>query len=322
MPWETDMWGDKRYHSLDHELKSIYGGKVYRLSLSSFCGCPNRDGSIGRGGCIFCSAGGSGDFAGKPFEDIDVQMGKARELVASKLGRKPAGYIAYFQSFSNTYGDPERLKELFLRAMEPEDVLILSVATRPDCLPDEILDMLSELARIKPVWVELGLQTVDEKVAEFINRGYKLPVFEEGVRRLKEAGIGVVVHVIAGLPFEDQEATLRTIRYLAGFETGGRHIDGIKIHLLHVLEGTELCRLYREGRAHIKEYTLPEYADLIADILEILPADIVVHRLTGDAPKRLLVAPLWSGDKKRVLNTITRRLSERNVIQGSGYSKV
>ena len=222
MQWETDK--EKPYRSLSQELKDIYGGKVYKLSLSSFCTCPNRDGSLGFGGCIFCSAGGSGEFAQASEADIDTQIERAKELVAGKLKKKPAGYIAYFQSFSNTYGDPERLKELFLRAMEPEDVLILSVATRPDCLPDEILDMLSELARIKPVWVELGLQTVDEKVAEFINRGYKLPVFEEGVRSLKEAGIGVVVHVIAGLPAEGEEEFRITYSFLKDHGFAALHV--------------------------------------------------------------------------------------------------
>ena len=314
------MWGDKRYHSLDHEMKRIYGGKVYRLSLSSFCGCPNRDGCISRGGCIFCSAAGSGDFAQAPSEDIDRQIEKAKELVSGKLGSPPAGYIAYFQSFTNTYGDPKRLRELFERAAIRDDILILSIATRPDCLPDEIMDMLRYLRSIKPVWVELGLQTADDSVAEFINRGYRLEVFENAFHMLKAADIGVITHVIAGLPYEDEEATKATVRYLAGLSHEGQHMDGIKLQLLHVLKDTRLHELYLEGKAHIREYSLEEYANLITELLELLPGDMVVHRLTGDAPKRLLVAPLWSADKKRVLNTIMKYMKERDTWQGRRFT--
>lgn len=310
------MWGDRRYHSLDHELKKEYGGKVYKLSLSSFCTCPNRDGNKGSGGCIFCSEGGSGDFAQAPSLDVAEQLRAARRLVESKLGSDPAGYIAYFQSFSNTYGDPERLRELFMAAMYEPEVRILSIATRPDCLPPEIMELLGELAGRKPVWVELGLQTADDKVGRFINRCYDREVFEEAVRKLGDAGIGVVVHVIVGLPFEGPEEIKATIRYLAKFRSSGLHIDGIKLHLMHVLSGTELGRLYERGEAHLHEYSLEEYADLIVDLLELIPGDVVIHRMTGDAPRRLLVAPLWSTDKKRVLNTIARRLRERATWQG------
>ena len=310
------MWGDKRYHSLDYEMKRIYGGKVYRLSLSSFCGCPNRDGRISRGGCIFCSAAGSGDFAQPPSYDISLQIERAKELVSGKLRRPPAGYIAYFQSFTNTYGDADRLYRLFHEAAVRDDILILSIATRPDCLPKDIVDMLVKLSHIKPVWVELGLQTADDGVADFINRGYGLSVFEQAFHMLKEAGIGVIPHVIAGLPYEDEEATRATVRYLAGLMHEGMHIDGIKLQLLHVLRGTRLYELYLEGRAQLKEYSPMEYADLIADLLELLPEDIVVHRLTGDAPRSLLAAPLWSADKKMVLNSIAKCLRERDTFQG------
>ncbi len=318
MQWETDK--EKPYRSLSQELKDIYGGKVYKLSLSSFCTCPNRDGSLGFGGCIFCSEGGSGEFAQASEADIDTQIEKAKELVAGKLKKKPAGYIAYFQSFSNTYGDIKRLRELYLRTIKREDVLILSLATRPDCLGEEVMELLRELNSIKPVWVELGLQTSDDRTAKFINRGYETKIFTEAFHKLKAAGIGVIAHVIIGLPFEEPEDTLRTISYLSGLLHEGRHIDGIKLHLMYVLSGTKLGRLYERGEAHLYEYSLSGYADMIADIIEHLPQDIVIHRITGDAPKRYLMAPLWSADKKRVLNTIAKRLRERGSYQGRCFT--
>lgn len=313
-------FGDKPYRSLDQELKRIYGGKVYKLSLSSFCSCPNRDGKLGTGGCIFCSEGGSGDFAQDRSLDIDAQIEGAKALVSKKLKTEPKGYIAYFQSFSNTYGDPKRLRELYMKAISRDDILILSIATRPDCLSEEIMELLTELNAIKPVWVELGLQTANDRVAEFINRGYRTSVFEEAFHKLKAVGITVIAHVILGLPFEDEAASKRTVSYLSGLEHEGRHIDGIKLHLMHVLKGTRLAELYTEGRAGLLEYSLEGYAELIADIIEQLPPDIVIHRITGDAPKRLLIAPLWSADKKRVLNRIAAVLRERGSYQGKALS--
>ena len=317
-------WGDKPYHSLDYELKQRYGGKVYKLSLTSGCSCPNRDGSISNGGCIFCSEGGSGDFASKFSTDILSQIKEAKEKVISKCGKKSAGFIAYFQSYTNTYGNADYLRDIFKAAMEPDDILGLSIGTRPDCLPDDMLKMLSELNKIKPVWVELGLQTIHEETAELINRGYKLEVFEDALSKLKDAGLEVIAHVIIGLPGENDSDIKETVNYLAnGISSVNGYkarIDGIKLHLMHVMKGTELGRRYEGGTAGIYEYSLEEYTDLLIDLIEVLPGDMVIHRITGDAPKRLLLAPLWSADKKRVLNTIHKRFKERDSYQGKLFS--
>jgi len=294
-----------RQKSFDEEMKEMFGGKVYRLALSSGCSCPNRDGTIGTGGCIFCSAGGSGEFATRSALSIDGQIEEAKKKVAAKLSGNFAGYMAYFQSFTNTYGPVDRLRELFTQAICHPEVLALSVGTRPDCLPDDVVAMLSELNRRKPVWVELGLQTMHEDTAELIHRGYALPVFEDAVRRLKAAGLRVVVHVIIGLPGEGPERTKETVRYLAALPSS---IDGIKLQVLQVLEGTQLAEMKKQDPEILHEYTLDEYASLLKELLDILPEDITVHRLTGDPPKKLLISPMWTADKKRVLNTIRRVL--------------
>lgn len=369
------------YHSFDDEMKSRFGGKVYRLSLSAAKTCPNRDGHCGTGGCIFCSAGGSGDFAEAADTDIYSQIERAKERVKHKLSRNFAGYMAYFQSFTETYGDQHHLESCFRRAAEHPDILALSIATRPDSIEDHMLSVLADINRHKPVYVELGLQTIHEDTAEYINRGYKLPVFEECFRRLKAAGLRVVVHVIIGLPGEDAERTRETVRYLAELKTdmniheqgrsceGSGHIDGIKLQLLHVLKGTRLAELMPEdfisdkctvtlrdtqtmaadrketksdtsapdidGRENLKDsqfkadtrsdnpaeiilndgkilscYNIDDYARLITELVRMLPPDITVHRITGDAPKRLLIYPAWSADKKRVLNAINRTFRE------------
>ena len=303
-------------------LKNTYGEKVYRLSLSSGCGCPNRDGSICydrkrdeyyfgepseeseklTGGCSFCSEGGSGEFASAG-DDIDAQIDAAKELICSKTDARK--FIAYFQSYTNTYGDVGRLRDLYKRAISRDDIVALSLGTRPDCIGPEVLDMLKELTAIKPVWVELGLQTIHEETAKRIRRGYKLSAFEESYRRLKELGITVVVHVIFGLPGETREDMLDTIRYLAGISPV---LDGIKIQNLQVLKGTDICREFElKDREAFHIMSMEEYTDLVAEAIALLPKETVVHRMTGDGPKRLLIAPLWSMDKKRVLNMLTKK---------------
>lgn len=296
------------YTSISDVLKNKYGQKIYKLSLSSGCTCPNRDGSIAYGGCTFCSEGGSGDFAA-PFEDINTQIKEARKRVDKKIPAaiKPDDrkYIAYFQSFTNTYGDTARLEQLYMETITRPEIIILSLGTRPDCIDDEKLEMIKNLNAIKPVWVELGLQTVHQDTAERINRGYSLSVFTETYCRLKEAGITVIVHVIFGLPGESRDDMLDTIRFLSDLLEPG---DGVKIQLLHILKGTKLCEQYTARPFHI--LTLDEYTDLVCEALSILPEYVIVHRLTGDGPKSLLVEPHWSADKKRVMNTLQKRIAD------------
>ena len=285
---------------LSEVLKEEYGEKIYKLSLSSGCTCPNRDGTVGTGGCIFCSEGGSGDFASR-FAPIGEQIESAKKRICSKTDAKR--FIAYFQSFTNTYGDIRRLTKLYEETIRREDVVILSLGTRPDCLGDEVMEMLIRLNEIKPVWVELGLQTVHDATAHRINRGYDLAVFADSCRRLKAAGLQVVVHVIFGLPGETKQDMLETVRYLAVQDPPA---DGIKLQMLHVLKGTALGKMYEQEPFPL--LSLDEYADLVAESVRILPDDMVLHRMTGDGPKKLLLAPDWTRDKKRVLNTINRKL--------------
>ncbi len=296
-----------KYISLSDHLKNKYGIKVYKISLQSGCSCPNRDGTVSTGGCTFCSEGGSGDFAA-PLLPVKEQIRLAKMRVESKMPKsleaKDRKYIAYFQSFSNTYGNPEKLRKLYLEAIEDESIVGLSIGTRPDCLGKEILDMLQEINNIKPVWIELGLQTINEKTAEHINRGYKLEVFEKAYRDLKKRNIEVIVHVILGLPGEEKEDMLNTVRYLANLTPA---LDGIKLQLLHVLKNTKLAEEYE--KEHFKILTMEEYTDLVVDCLKILPKNTVIHRMTGDGPRKLLIEPLWSLDKKRVLNTLHKKIS-------------
>lgn len=306
-------WNGKPYHSLDFHLKETFGKKVYKLSLDGGMTCPNRDGTAGSGGCIFCSAGGSGDFAAPRTASVKEQAEAAKALVAGKI-KGDASYIAYFQSYTNTYAPLPYLRALFTEAMALPDVCALSVATRPDCLPPETIVLLNELSQKKPVWIELGLQTIHEKTAEFIRRGYSLDVFEDAYGRLKAAGIPVITHVILGLPGETREDMLKTVRYLAG-----KRVDGIKLQLLHVLKGTDLFPLYESGAFRTLE--MDEYFALAGDCLKLLPPETVVHRLTGDGPKRLLAAPLWSADKKKVLNGLHRYLKENEIFQGMEYDE-
>lgn len=292
------------YISLSDYLKDKYGTKVYKLSLTSGCTCPNRDGTISTGGCIFCSEGGSGDFAAKA-QTLDEQIQTAKALVDSKISSKipPAErkYIAYFQSFTNTYGNQKYLMELFKKVLEYPEIVGLSIGTRPDCLTDEMISFLASLNDSKEVWVELGLQTIHENTARLITRGYELPVFEDAYKRLTAAGLKVVVHVILGLPGESDEDILESIRYLAGLTPT---LFGIKLQLLHVLKGTKLAEMYQEKPFRIFE--LEEYCHLVCKCLKLLPKETVIHRLTGDGPKKLLIAPLWSGNKKLVINTMRK----------------
>ena len=304
--------------TLSDYLKKTYGCKVYKLSLQSGCTCPNRDGTVGSGGCTFCSEGGSGDFAaffltkdenGNSIsieENIDRQIEAAKEKVAAKLKGQDHKYIAYFQSFTNTYGDPTILEKIYRQALSHSEVVALSIGTRPDCLPDEILVMMESLRKEykKDIWVELGLQTINEDTARHFRRGYELSVFEDAYRRLKEKGFTVIVHVILGLPGENEEDMLATVRYLAKLSP---KLDGIKLQLLHVLKGTDLAKEFEETGFHV--FTIEEYCDLVVKCLKLLPKDIVVHRITGDGPKRLLIAPLWSANKKLVLNTLNKAIA-------------
>lgn len=304
-------------NTLSDYLKKEYGCKVYKLSLQSGCTCPNRDGTIGKGGCSFCSEGGSGDFAsffltkdinGNPItieENIDMQIESAKERVAAKLKGKDHKYIAYFQSFTNTYGDPNVLETIYRQALSHPEIVALSIGTRPDCLPDNIVSILKALRDEynKDIWIELGLQTINEESAKHIRRGYSLPVFEDAYRRLKENNFAVIVHVILGLPGESEDDMLSSVRYLADLQP---RLDGIKLQLLHVLKGTDLALEYEKTHFHV--FTLEEYCDLIVKCLKLLPRDIVIHRITGDGPKKLLIAPLWSANKKVVLNTINKAI--------------
>lgn len=293
------------YITLSEHYRRRFGCKVYKLSLQSGCSCPNRDGNIGFGGCIFCSEGGSGDFAA-PLLPIEEQIQIAKHRVEHKLPKDKSGrYIAYFQSYTNTYGDVKRLSVLYRKTLSFPEIVGISIGTRPDCLPEEMLDMLSELNTIKPVTVELGLQTVHNKTAEKIHRGYNTDVFEKAYKSLTLRGIEVVVHVILGLPGENIADMLDTIDYLAELKPV---LPGIKLQLLHILKGTALAAEYSKN--HFPIFTMDEYTDLVVECIRRLPEETVIHRMTGDGPKSLLIAPEWSGDKKRVLNMLNRKLRE------------
>ena len=298
-----------RQKMISEVLKERYGTKVYKLALTSGCTCPNRDGTAGYGGCSFCSEGGSGEFAA-PLLPLEEQIREARRRVDQKIpARIPPDkrrYVAYFQSFTNTYGDPERLGALYMEAAMRPEICAVSVGTRPDCLPPDMLTALSAVNRVKPVWVELGLQTVHERTAGAVNRCWRFPVYEEAVRTLKALDMQVITHVIFGLPGESREDMLETVRVISAMRP---HTDGIKLQQLQILEGT---RMGREYKAHpFPLMSLDEYCDLLRDSLAILPEDVVIHRLTGDGPKALLIAPKWCADKKRVMNTIRKRVTDR-----------
>ena len=281
-------------------MKERFGGKVYRLALTTGCSCPGRDRGMP---CIFCSAEGSGDFAAPALLSVSEQIEYAKKLVAGKLSGNFAGYMAYFQSFTNTYGPVEKLRKIFMEAANHPEILAVSIATRPDCLPEEMVEMLSEVSAVKPLTVELGLQTANEKTAEFLQRGYKNEVFEDAVRRLREKGIEVVVHLIVGLPGETARDCLATAKYLSDLL-----IDGVKIQVLQVLSGTKLAELTKGDPSLVPRISLEEYTDTVKQMLKVLPETVTVHRLTGDPPKKLLISPLWTADKKKVLNYMKKEL--------------
>lgn len=330
------IYTNKYFYSLNQYYRERFGGKVYKLSLNGGMTCPNRDGTLDNRGCIFCSRGGSGDFAGtdmtysdrlrRYIPNIPAQLAYAKELVASKISPSDfAGYIAYFQAYTNTYAEAPYLEQLFSQVLMQNDILGLSVGTRPDCLEQPKIELLSDFNHTKPVYVELGLQTIHEKTARFIRRGYELSVFEDAVMRLKAANLPVVVHVILGLPGETPDDMHATCDYLARLG-----IEGIKLQLLHILQGTDLADWFTGNIAccaHGNDFcslspsdyhimSLDEYASLVVSIIERLPSNMVIHRITGDGPKRLLIAPSWSSDKKNVLNTIMKKFAMNNTWQG------
>lgn len=289
-----------KYTTLNSYLKEKFGCKVYKISLDCGFTCPNRDGTLGYGGCIFCSEGGSGDFAESRALGVTEQIESGKEKVKNKI--KSGKYIAYFQAFTNTYDDVNTLEKIFSEAINHPDIVALSIATRPDCLEQEKIELLGRLNKIKPIFVELGLQTVNEKTTKYIRRGYTLDVYDDAVKRLHEQGINVVTHIIIGLPYETKEDMLSSVKYVC------KVTDGIKLQLLHILKGTDLAKDYFEHKFEV--LSLEEYTDIIAECVKIIPENVVIHRLTGDGAKKDLIAPLWSADKKKVLNTINKRLSE------------
>jgi len=303
-------WGDKRYHSLDYELKKIFGEKVLKLSLNGNFTCPNRDGTIGTKGCLFCSEKGSGEFAAPAKLSISEQIQQQKKFLSKKWTANK--YIAYFQSFTNTYAPVQQLKQKYKEALSSPDIVGLAIATRPDCLPEETLNLLEELNQITYLWIELGLQTIHEQTAKLIRRGYDIACFENAIAELKKRNIPVVAHLIFGLPYETEQDMLASVQYIAA--TG---IQGIKIHLLHILKDTDLYRFYQEHPFPL--LTQEKYISLIVNALEILPPEMVIHRLTGDGAQDLLFAPKWSINKKAVLNGIQHELKKRNTYQGIRY---
>ena len=307
-----ESWNGKPYHSFDYMLKERFSCKIYKTALNGGMTCPNRDGTLGERGCIFCSQGGSGDFAGDRRDSITEQINKQAEKLARK--RNASAFIAYFQAYTNTYAPVEYLRKIYTEAINHPQVAVVSIGTRPDCLGPDVLALLAELNQIKPVWIELGLQTIHERTAAYIRRGYPLSCFEEAVKALRQRDLEVIVHTILGLPGESRRDILETMEYL-----NHQDIQGIKLQLLHILKGTDLARDYLEGKFSV--YTMEEYLDILIDCLEHLSPDIVIHRLTGDGPKDLLIAPLWSSRKRTVLNTLHHKCKMRHAYQGRLYKE-
>lgn len=298
---------DHAYYSLNDYCVKYFGEKVYRLSLNGGMTCPNRDGTLDTCGCIFCSAGGSGEFSSNAAVTIEEQIRDAKRRIQGKTNCRK--FIAYFQAYTNTYAPISHLRSLFTQAMAPEDIVMLSIATRSDCISDEVLSLLAELNRIKPVWVELGLQTIHDQTHEALSTHTTLAMFSDAVERLTANGIEVIAHLILGLPGETPDMMKESVSYIAHSK-----VSGVKLQLLHILKDTPLARQYELQPFPLM--TLEEYCDLVIDCVELLPPEMVIHRLTGDGPKKLLIAPLWSADKKKVINTINRRFRERNACQG------
>ena len=304
-------WGEKPYHSLDYMLRERFGEKVYKVTLNGGMSCPNRDGTLGTRGCIFCSAGGSGDFAADAALSITDQIESQISILSQK--RPIHKYIAYFQAYTNTYAPVEYLEKIFTEAISHPKIVALSIGTRPDCLSPEIVALLSRLNKQKPVWIELGLQTIHESTARYIRRGYPLCVFDDAVKRLRKENIEVIVHTILGLPGENTADILETMEYLNHMD-----IQGIKLQLLHVLRGTDLAADYEKGL--FQTYERDEYISLLINCLEHLRPDMVIHRITGDGPKDLLIAPLWASRKREVLNMLHHRMKEEQSYQGRLFS--
>lgn len=290
----------KIYTTNDY-IKDTFGEKLYKLSLNMGLTCPNRDGTCSVGGCIFCSEKGSGDFGGSSADTLSIQIDKEKKRLSNKLVAER--YIAYFQSFTNTYGDIDYLRSRYLEVINRPDIAALDIATRPDCLGEDVLDLIGELSSIKPVWIELGLQSIHERTADLINRGYKLDVYDEAVRKLKRYPVHIITHMIIGLPFETKKEMLETAKYIS--DSG---VDGIKFQLLHVLKDTKLAEMYYDKQFDVM--SLDDYTEILVECIRNVRSDIVIHRLTGDGPKSILIAPLWSGDKKRVLNYIRKKIEE------------
>lgn len=288
-----------KYTALNNYLKERFGEKVYKIALNGGFTCPNRDGKIGTRGCIFCSKGGSGDFAESPDLTITEQIENGKKRLEKKI--KNGKYIAYFQAFTNTYAPVEKLRAIYTEAINHPDIVALSIGTRPDCLGDDVLALLDELNKVKPIFVELGLQTINEDTARYIRRGYTLEVYDKAVADLHKIGINVVTHIILGLPGESKDDMLKSVEYAC------KVTDGIKLQLLHILNGTDLAKDYEQGKFEV--LTLEQYTEIITECVQIIPENVVIHRLTGDGAKKDLIAPLWSADKKTVLNTINRALN-------------
>ncbi|KAI3349578.1 TIGR01212 family radical SAM protein [Clostridium botulinum] len=306
----NNSWNGKRYHSLNYFLREKFGEKVFKISLDGGFSCPNRDGKVSKGGCVFCSARGSGDYAGSRNFSITNQFNNVKTMMANKW--KSGKYIAYFQAYTNTYAPVDELRQKYEEAINQEGVVALSIATRPDCLEDDVLDLIEELSKKLYVWVELGLQTINDDVAKKINRGYDLKVFDDAMTRLKERNIDVVVHSILGLPGESQHDMLKTIDYIAHSEA-----QGIKLHLLHLMKDTKMVELYESGE--LQFLSQEDYIKLICKAVSMLPKEMVVHRLTGDAPRDLLIGPMWSLKKWEVLNAIDKTLEDNDIYQGKNF---
>lgn len=303
-------WGDKRYHTLNYFLREKFGCKAFKISLDGGFTCPNRDGKVAKGGCTFCSSNGSGDYAGERIKSISEQFDNIKDMMNKKW--KDGKYIAYFQAYTNTYAPINELREKYEEAISKDGVTALAIATRPDCINEEVLDLIEEMNKKVYTWVELGLQTIHDKTAESFNRGYNLETFDKSMEMLKKRNIDTVVHCIFGLPKETKEEMLQTVDYIA--HSGAK---GIKFHLLHLMKNTNMVKDYENG--NLKFLSKEEYIDLVCEGVSRIPQDMIVHRLTGDAPRDLLIGPMWSLNKWEVLNAIDKALEDNDIYQGKNF---